>query len=213
MPATLANAVCGPQVVGTLAPNASQTLSELNPCPLNACCDIWGQCGTTAEFCTNSTSSTGAPGTAADGGNGCISNCGTGIVSGDAPAEFRKIGYFEGFEDTRLCLNMDASEIDTSNYTHIHLGFAQITDDFNVNTTVIQDQFDSFVANVTGVKKILSFGGWSFSTDADTSPIFREGVTEANRNVFVTNLAAFIATHAFDGVDFDWGKCAPSNSS
>ncbi|KAM3064854.1 hypothetical protein ACMFMF_011694 [Clarireedia jacksonii] len=204
MPATLANAVCGPQVVGTLPPNASQTLSELNPCPLNACCDIWGQCGITDKFCTNSTSSTGAPGTAADGGNGCISNCGTRIVIGDAPAEFRKIGYFEGFEDTRLCLNMDVSEIDTSNYTHIHLGFAQITGDFDVNTTVIQDQFDSFVTNVTGVKKILSFGGWSFSTDADTSPIFRQGVTEANRNLFATNLAGFIATNLLDGVDFDW---------
>jgi hypothetical protein len=29
--------------------------ADLNPCPLNACCDVWGQCGITPEFCTNST--------------------------------------------------------------------------------------------------------------------------------------------------------------
>ena len=32
-----------------------------------------------------------------------------------------------------------------------------------------------------GVARILSFGGWSFSTDYDTFPIFRTGVTAAQR--------------------------------
>lgn len=43
MPAVVANAVCGPQVPGTATPPAGTDLSQLNPCPLNACCDIWGQ--------------------------------------------------------------------------------------------------------------------------------------------------------------------------
>ena len=43
MPAVVANAVCGPQVPGTATPPAGTNLSTLNPCPLNACCDIWGQ--------------------------------------------------------------------------------------------------------------------------------------------------------------------------
>lgn len=34
--------------------------TNLNPCPLNACCDIWGICGVTSEFCTNSTAETGS---------------------------------------------------------------------------------------------------------------------------------------------------------
>lgn len=45
MPAPLVNAVCGPQVPGTPTPPAGTDLSTLNGCALNACCDIWGQCG------------------------------------------------------------------------------------------------------------------------------------------------------------------------
>lgn len=59
MPSPMANAVCGPQVPGTKEPSDKKKLADLNPCPLNACCDIWGQCGTTAEFCTDT--NTGAP--------------------------------------------------------------------------------------------------------------------------------------------------------
>ena len=43
MPAPVANAVCGPQVPGTTAPPAGTNISTLNPCPLNACCDVFGQ--------------------------------------------------------------------------------------------------------------------------------------------------------------------------
>ncbi|KAL2016673.1 hypothetical protein VTK56DRAFT_3175 [Thermocarpiscus australiensis] len=81
MPAPVANAVCGPQVNGTPAVPPGTDLSTLNQCPLNACCNIWGQCGTTDEFCVPSNSSTGAPGTAAPGENDCISNCGR-VISG-----------------------------------------------------------------------------------------------------------------------------------
>lgn len=41
MPASMANAECGPQVPGTDYPTNSASLALLNPCPLNACCDIW----------------------------------------------------------------------------------------------------------------------------------------------------------------------------
>ncbi len=43
MPAPISNAVCGPQVLGTVVPPAGTDISTLNPCPLNACCDVWGQ--------------------------------------------------------------------------------------------------------------------------------------------------------------------------
>jgi hypothetical protein len=39
----------------------------------------------------------------------------------------------------------------------------------------LQPMFEDF-KNLTGVKKIMSFGGWSVSTGAETSPIFRQGV-------------------------------------
>jgi len=43
MPAAVANSLCGPTVPGTPTPPAGTNISMLNPCPLNACCDVWGQ--------------------------------------------------------------------------------------------------------------------------------------------------------------------------
>jgi chitinase len=85
--------------------------------------------------------------------------------------------------------------------------------------------FNEFKA-LKGVKRILSFGGWSFSTEHDTFPIFRDGVTAAQRQGFANNVASvcwlssylpvinlsdtdvvcnqFIVDQGLDGVDFDW---------
>ncbi|KAH6636435.1 glycoside hydrolase superfamily [Chaetomium tenue] len=52
MPAVIENAVCGPQVSGTPRPSDWSQIASLNPCPLNACCNTWGQCGITPEYCT-----------------------------------------------------------------------------------------------------------------------------------------------------------------
>jgi chitinase len=203
MPAVVANAVCGPQVNGTTVAAPGTDLSTLNQCPLNACCDIWGQCGTTTEFCTSSNSSTGAPGTAAPGQNGCISNCGTDIIVGNPPDEFMSVGYFEGFDLSRPCLQMSVADIDTTNYSHIHLAFATLNSDFSVNVTSIAEQFELFV-DLTGVKRIISFGGWEFSTSAASYEIFREAVQSANRATFVTNVVNFLDEYDLDGVDLDW---------
>jgi chitinase len=120
MPATIPNAVCGPQVNDTKKPNDMSKLASLNPCPLNACCNKWGQCGITDEFCTASRSQTGAPGTSAPGTNGCISNCGTDIVNnGTAPASFIRLGYYESFSVGRPCLAMRPAQIPTGYYTHL----------------------------------------------------------------------------------------------
>ncbi|OBT40386.1 hypothetical protein VE00_10085 [Pseudogymnoascus sp. WSF 3629] len=204
MPAAVVNTVCGPQVPGTPKPAASVALASLNPCPLNACCNIWGQCGTTSEFCTISSSPTGAPGTSAPGINGCISNCGTAIVNNsNPPASFLKIGYFEAWNLERPCHRMDVSSIDTSQYTHIHFAFAIVTDDYRVDIDAVADQFNKFLA-LKGTKRILSFGGWSFSTDQDSQPIFGNAVSAANRKKFADNVVEFVIATGLDGVDFDW---------
>ncbi|KAF4160411.1 hypothetical protein CNMCM6069_008761 [Aspergillus lentulus] len=203
MPQAVSNAVCGPQVPGTRTPNDGQKLADLNPCKLNACCNIWGQCGVTAEFCTESQSKTGAPGTAAPGENGCISHCGTDIVNQKRPDHVMQVAYFEAFNYNRPCLNWDVTAVDTSFYTHIHFAFADITTTFEVDISAVELQFN-MLKGMTGIKRILSFGGWSFSTEADSYPIFREGVTDANRQTFARNVVDFIVAHGLDGVDFDW---------
>jgi hypothetical protein len=203
MPAPMENAICGPQVPGTEAPDDMSKLADLNPCPLNACCDVWGQCGITPEFCTDT--NTGAPGTAKPNTNGCISNCGTDIVKGSPPSEFRSIAYYEGYLFTRECLYQDALQIDTSKYTHLHFGFASITENYEVSIgdELISYEFNNF-KYLTGPKKVLSFGGWDFSTNPRTYNIFRQGTQPANRLKLATNIAKFIKDHGLDGVDIDW---------
>lgn len=45
MPDPIPNAMCGPQVPGTDTPSdtSRKALAKLNHCPLNVCCNIWGQ--------------------------------------------------------------------------------------------------------------------------------------------------------------------------
>lgn len=45
LPAPVSNAQCGPTKKGTKKPSGDKKLADLNPCPLNTCCNIWGQCG------------------------------------------------------------------------------------------------------------------------------------------------------------------------
>lgn len=35
---------------GTQKPTNGTKLADLNPCPLNVCCNIWGQCGYVPVF-------------------------------------------------------------------------------------------------------------------------------------------------------------------
>ncbi|KAI5859516.1 glycoside hydrolase superfamily [Durotheca rogersii] len=204
MPAILPNAVCGPQVNGTTKVPPETDLATLNPCPLKACCDTWGQCGVTAEFCTPSNSSTGAPGTVVPNENGCISNCGTQIVSSDPPCETYSIAYYEAFGKTRPCLHMPVTSINASTYTHIHFSFITLNGDFSVNIGDFGDQLSAF-KNMTGVKKVVSIGGWDFSTNPSTYKIFRDATnTQSARQTLITNVVKFLDDYGLDGIDWDW---------
>ncbi|KAI0164012.1 hypothetical protein GGR57DRAFT_489709 [Xylariaceae sp. FL1272] len=202
MPAPLSNAVCGPQVPGTKKPANGTDLSTLNQCPLNACCDVWGQCGTTSEFCTNTT--TGAPGVAKQGTNGCISNCGTDIVLSEPPDLFRSIAYFEGYNLDRPCLYMDASQLNTSKYTHLHFAFATLSSNFDIQlgNNLSTYQFKQFMS-IKGPKRILTLGGWAFSTSPDTYQIFRTAFNAQNRAATAANIAQFLNNNDLDGIDID----------
>ncbi len=124
---------------------------------------------------------------------------------GAAPAVFRNIAYFEGYSLDRSCLYQDASQIDASQYTHVHFAFATLTADYQVQ---IGDELTSYefkkFKNIKGAARILSFGGWEFSTSPSTYTIFRQGVTAANRLTMATNIANFIISNGLDGVDIDW---------
>ncbi|KAK5993501.1 Killer toxin subunits alpha/beta [Cladobotryum mycophilum] len=204
MPAPVQGTTCGPQVPGTKKPTDGTALADLNQCPLNACCDAWGFCGTTPNFCTKTPADTGAPGTAKPGTNGCISNCGMDIVNnGKAPDELRTIGYYEAFDQLRACLRMGVTEIPDNKYSHIHFAFATVTPGFEVDISDSLTEFNKFV-KMSGFKKILSFGGWAFSMDPGTFQRFRDAAKKENRDTFVSNLVSFMSVQNLDGFDFDW---------
>lgn len=146
----------------------------------------------TAEFCTISNSTTEAPGTAAAGDNGCISKCGTEIANdSEGPEDFIKVTYFEGSNWNRPCLNLGAFDI-PSDYTHVHFGFANLTDDFEIVISDDQSTQWGIFLGMTAYKRVLSVGGWAFSTDPSTYNIFREAVTDDNRATLVSNVVSFI---------------------
>ncbi|KAL6867178.1 glycoside hydrolase family 18 protein [Trichoderma novae-zelandiae] len=208
MPAPVSNAVCGPQKPGTVRPGSVKDASELaklNPCPLNSCCNVWGQCGIDALFCTKADGPTGNPGTAPAGSNGCISNCGTGIVNNAKPPSggFQRIGYYEAFNWERPCLHMESKLSNTDKYTHMHWAFGDMKSDFSVYINDTHRQWDGFMG-LKNVKKIVSFGGWGFSTGVASYDILRKAMTPENRGRFVSNIVAFAQKMGVDGIDFDW---------
>lgn len=131
-------------------------LASLNPCPLKSCCNFWGHCGTTADFCTPA-------GKGVPVSQGCISNCGTDIIKSSPLAQFKKLVYFEGFNPSRKCLKMDVSQIDQSKYTHVYFAFIDVKSNFQIDTAKTQYQWGRFKIFKTTMKKIVSFGGWTFS--------------------------------------------------
>ncbi|KAM0276289.1 hypothetical protein ACHAQH_006919 [Verticillium albo-atrum] len=108
-------------------------ITVLNPCPLNVCSNIWGQCGgTTKDFCVDTTVDK-TPGTAQKGTYGCISNCGMDSVNNKVgPDKFRALGYFEGWNMDRPCLNMDTETI-PQGQRHHPLCLWMIGEDFSIS--------------------------------------------------------------------------------
>lgn len=205
MPAHINGVACGPQ-----KPNGDKiegavniaNMAKMNPCPLNACCNIHGFCGTLEDFCTVTGDK---PGTVRPGTNGCISNCGTEIVNNEEPpSNFIKIAYFEAWNHDRECLHMDVDEIDGSRFTHLHFSFIDISPTFEIYVADnIKKQFERF-KRMRGIKKVIAFGGWAASTSPSTYWIFRDGVKPANRARLATKIIEFINKHGLDGVDMDW---------
>lgn len=203
MPGPMANAVCGPQKPGTKTPSDGERITNMNPCPLNACCTVWGQCGTTPEFCTVDPGITGNPGSAAPGANSCISNCGTNVTNNEGQPLFDiSIAYYESWNYDRNCLNMRADSVDTTKYTHLHWGFATVSETFEVSINDTYNQWSRFKA--LDIHRVISLGGWGFSTSSTTYDILRKAMEPANVTKFVDSIVSFLEDNDLDGVDIDW---------
>ncbi|KAK8028336.1 hypothetical protein PG991_005392 [Apiospora marii] len=206
LPPPQEGAQCGPLVPGTKWSDQSIPMAELNPCPLKACCSNWGFCGPFAAHCDIHAPPDSGPGAKLPGfQNTCVSNCGNEIKQNSGPpAAFGRIGYYESWNRQRDCLWLDAGNANTDgSYTIIHWGFIEI--DATTFKPVINDpdkQWQGF-KNLKGVKRVVSFGGWAYSTEAATYNIIRSAII-ANRETFAENIARFLDDEGLDGVDIDW---------
>ncbi|KAI2626766.1 hypothetical protein GGR54DRAFT_637326 [Hypoxylon sp. NC1633] len=112
MPAPVANADCGPTMLGTLKPFDGTKLEDLNLCPLSARCNIWGQCGVGGDFYVNERGPSGNPGTAPPGVDGCASGCG---------ADIKSIEDYRAWNSGRERVRLVAQDADADgSYTYIH---------------------------------------------------------------------------------------------
>ncbi|KAK0724371.1 glycoside hydrolase superfamily, partial [Lasiosphaeris hirsuta] len=189
MPFPIPNAVCGSTKPGSKAPAGKEAIKDLSPCPLNACCNVWGQCGISGDFYTEKKSPSGNPGTSGLQ-NGCVSNCGMEIKNkGSPPSWYGRIGYYESWNFQRKCLRQHVENANTDgSYTIIHWAFAE------VNT-----------ADWTVGRFIWRLGiGWGYSTLPATYDVLRQAMSPAHRETFATNIANFLKKEELDGVDFDW---------
>jgi GH18 family chitinase len=96
-------------------------------------------------------------------------------------------------------------QVDAS-LTHLHFAFGTL--DPTNYTVSVGDALSSYefenLKRLSGPLRILTIGGWDFSTGPSTYAIFREGVTAANRLAMATSIANFIKDNGLDGVDIDW---------
>ncbi|GKZ66768.1 hypothetical protein AnigIFM50267_000637 [Aspergillus niger] len=222
IPAVVASAACGPQVSGTERPTNRTALADLNPCPLNASCDIWGECGITNDFCTADSADTGAPGTAQPNSNGCISNCGTNITNNVATQLSSKalvttnpsIGTARvcicRYENPPLCQFRryesenkhnpnqvwKPSNIDTNIYTHIIEALMTDLDPSTTHSRLIH----TTSLNISEYTDVFD----QFVQLTGTKRILIRGVSGDERSLFATNVAQFNTEYDLDAVDFDW---------
>jgi GH18 family chitinase len=80
-----------------------------------------------------------------------------------------------------------------------------LTNDFEVyfDDEYTRFEFEQF-KKLKGPKRILSFGGWTFSAERPYYTIFRNGVKTENRDKLASNIAKFVNDNGIDGVDIDW---------
>ena len=114
------------------------------------------------------------------------------------------VGYYEAWNWDRPCLHQRALDIDTKAYTHLHWAFGTVNPDFTVTVNDTYQQFTNFTSFLN-IKKIISFGGWGFSTSSATYDLLRQAMTPENANKFATEVVSFIIEHNLNGV-----KIAPS---
>ncbi|KAL2811037.1 glycoside hydrolase superfamily [Aspergillus granulosus] len=158
---------------------------------MSAALTLLGFCGTTKEFCGNTT--VRHPTCAKDG------------------YMTRVVGYYEGWSSRRPCNKFWPEQIPVGVYSHINFAFATIDPEtYEVGPADKQD-VDLYKRLVAikeydkDVKILIALGGWTFNDPGPTATVFSDlAASEEKQKKFFKSLVSFMSTYGFDGVDLDW---------
>ncbi|GAT22275.1 class V chitinase [Aspergillus luchuensis] len=180
-------------IVGTTGTRQreSSEYASSEKCPLNVCCSAYGFCGTTSDFCGNST--VAEP-----------------VCDGNSATK-KTIAYYEGWNLERSCDTMTPESIPIGGYTHLNFAFLYIDPDLYTITPMAADQEDLY-SRVVALKKRktdlevwISIGGWAFNDPGSTVNIFSDlAASSSKQKTFFQSLLSFLGEYGFDGVDLDW---------
>lgn len=121
------------------------------------------------------------------------------LLSMIAHAEIWRTGYYPGWEQA----SMPASNIDFTTLTHV-IHFSVVPNANGTLNTSANDLSAASSSNVVlrahaaGRKVLICVGG------AGSQSLFQGATGIANLPAFINNLANFVATRGYDGVDIDW---------
>ncbi|KAM0718933.1 hypothetical protein Q7P37_006005 [Cladosporium fusiforme] len=142
--------------------------------------------------------------------DGCISNCGTGIVKSEPAETFERIGYYEAFQSDRDCLQLSVEAI-PDKYTMVHWAFADISQSFEPTVSPYEEAWVDFESEER-FKKIVSFGGWAFST-GPTATTSTSEATEVISTSVISDTSQGPSDSATTTVPFETPIVVPTSSS
>ncbi|RAL04126.1 putative class V chitinase [Aspergillus ibericus CBS 121593] len=182
---------CDPSVSGWTTTAWGSEYASSEKCPLNVCCSAYGFCGTTSDFCGNTT--VAEP------------------VCEGSSATKKTIAYYEGWNLERSCDTMPPESIPIGGYTHLNFAFLYIDPDLYTITPMATDQEDLY-SRVVALKKKktdlevwISIGGWAFNDPGSTVNTFSDlAASTSKQKTFFQSLLSFLNEYGFDGVDLDW---------
>ncbi|KAH8660501.1 hypothetical protein BX600DRAFT_400333 [Xylariales sp. PMI_506] len=169
----------------------SDYASEEN-CPLNVCCSEFGFCGTTSDFCGETTVSEPT-------------------CSGASASTGRSIAYYEGWSQDRPCDTMTPEKIPIGGYTHVFFAFLYIDPvtyeiaSMESNQVDLYSRITALKEDVADLEVWISIGGWSFTDPGATQETFTTlAASESLQATFFASVTSFLEQYGFDGVDMDW---------
>lgn len=178
-------------------------------CSSGQCCSAHGWCGTTSDYCsTGCQSSFGTCGTAA------VSKAKATTCSGTSASTGRSVGYYQGLNaNTRSCNKMPASQISTSDYTHLIYAFAKF-DSSSFEVAPSSDEDIPYYTEFTGLassslKTWIAIGGGSLGVASWQAM----AASSTTRSTFIASLKSFLTKYKFSGVDLDWEYPSTSDTA